>query len=126
MRFNLRLYSELDVASRRLFLFVNKMFSRRTTSPSLALKHLGNEILGYSPTMSSADLKIRVKKAIRRLQAVGVINDEKLFFARDKHGRQVITLKRHKDYLVNRNRITQIESPFFEQLIEIGMDDRTS
>ena len=38
LRFNFELYSQLDPASRRLFLFLSKMFSRRTTTPRLGTR----------------------------------------------------------------------------------------
>ena len=55
LRFNFELYSQLDPASRRLFLFLSKMFSRRTTTPRLELRHLATEILGYCPHLSKRE-----------------------------------------------------------------------
>ena len=128
MRFNLKLYRELDVASRRLLLFVNKMFSsRRATTPTLELRHLGVEILGYSEQLSNADLKVRVMKAIRRLQAAGVVDGQSNpTFLRRESGQQVISLRRDAEFLKTKKVLQTIESPFMESLVELGFDQRSA
>ncbi len=124
LRFNLKIFQSLDVASRRLFLFVSKMFSsRRTTTPTLELRHLGVEILGYSPKLSNGDLKIRVMKTIKRLQAEQVVDSSrKPRFTKNRSGDYVIVLSRAPEFLKNRRFSSVVESPFFEPLCELGFE----
>lgn len=72
-RFDLATYRDLDPASRRLFLFLSKVFSRRDTTPRLDLRQFGVNTLGFSANLSTPDLKIRVRRLIARLVAIGVV-----------------------------------------------------
>lgn len=46
-QFDLATFRELDPASRRLFLFVSKVFARRDTTPRLNLRHLCEHVIGF-------------------------------------------------------------------------------
>ena len=124
LRFNFSLYSQLDPASRRLFLFLSKMFSRRATTPRLELCHLAVDILGYSPNLPERNMRVKVLRSIRRLE------DSKLLARRQDHeffqrnSRQSIILHRGRDYFRVSESTASVESPLAEPLKKIGLDDR--
>jgi hypothetical protein len=124
LRFNFELYSQLDPASRRLFLFLAKMFKRRTTSGRLELKHLAIDMLGYSPTVSNRDVRIKVQRSIKRLEENGVLakHSDHEFIKRD--GQYTIMLHRGRDYSRVSDSPLNIESPLIEPLQRIGLDNR--
>ena len=124
LRFNFGLYSELDPASRRLFLFLSKVFSRRTTTPRLDLQHLGIDILGYSHTTAPRNLRMKVMRAVKRLEEAGLLaqNDDHEFQLRD--GRYSAILHRGRDFFKVSDSSQRIESPLLEPLRQIGLDDR--
>ena len=75
LRFDLELYRKLDPATRRLFLFISKIFHRREHLPQFALKHLANDVLGYARTVSPRDLRIKVLRCLKRLEAADVVRN---------------------------------------------------
>ena len=124
LRFNFELYSQLDPASRRLFLFLAKMFKRRTTSGRLELRHLATEILGYSPTVSLRDVRIKVNRSIKRLEDERVLakHVDHEFIKRD--GKYTAMLHRGRDYSRISDSPLNVESPLIEPLQRIGLDNR--
>jgi hypothetical protein len=113
LRFNFELYSQLDPASRRLFLFLAKMFKRRAT-----------EILGYSPTVSLRDVRIKVNRSIKRLEDERVLakHVDHEFIKRD--GKYTAMLHRGRDYSRISDSPLNVESPLIEPLQRIGLDNR--
>ena len=124
LRFNFSLYSQLDPASRRLFLFLSKMFSRRATTPRLELRHLAVDILGYSPNVQERNMRVKVLRSIRRLEDSKLLarHQDHEFFQRN--GRQSIILHRGRDYFRVSESTASVESPLAEPLKKIGLDDR--
>ena len=72
--FDLSVYRRLDPASRRLLLFVSKLFHRRTTA-RIDLRQLGVDVLGFTPTMALRNLRAKVAACGQRLVEVGVLSD---------------------------------------------------
>ncbi len=124
-RFDIATYRELDPASRRLFLFVSKVFARRETTPRLHLRHLGESVLGFSRSLRAPDLKLKVERVIARLIAIGVVLPEDSSLRKDKPGEYSLILTRGP-YFSRRSSGSpgpgSPESPLVEPLLEIGFD----
>lgn len=126
LRFNFDLYSQLDPASRRLFLFLSKMFSRRTATPRLELRHLATDILGYSPKVKERNMRVKVMRSIHRLE------DAKLLARHQDHeftklnGQHSVMLHRGRDYFEVSDAVQKVESPLIEPLNKIGLDNRAT
>src|SRR5690606_14894530 len=58
--FDLETYRELDYASRRLFLLLQKIFWRQPQSPAFDVRHLGVNVLGFAPSVDLRDLKVKL------------------------------------------------------------------
>ena len=124
MKFNFELYSQLDPASRRLFLFLSKMFKRRTTTPRLELQHLATDILGYSPTIARRDIKLKVQRSIKRLEGKGILAQHLNHEFTKKNGFYSIILHRGRDYARVTDAVQNVESPLIEPLKKIGLENR--
>ena len=124
LRFNLELYSQLDPASRRLFLFLSKIFSRRTTTPRLELRHLATDILGYSPTVELPDMRIKVNRSIKRLEEKGLLAQHLDHEFSKRDGIYTAILHRGRDYARISDSVPNVESPLVEPLRNIGLDNR--
>ncbi len=127
--FDLAIYRQLDAASRRLFLFVSKLFRRMRQTPLLELRHLGEHVLGFAPSLATRDLKVKVKRCVQRLAEHGVVTlTEGLSPIRPaRNGTEVVQLTRGP-YFDRRRRSSPaqplVESPLAELMREIGLDDR--
>jgi hypothetical protein len=128
LRFDLDVYRRLDPAARRLFLFLAKIFSRRPTTPRLDLRHLGENLIGFSPTLDVRDMKIKVARAVERLTDLGVVHRGPGLC--EKHGKGSYSLVLVRGgYFSSRERSRAQharESPLFEPLREIGFDEATA
>lgn len=122
LRFDLDLYRQLDPASRRLFLFASKIFHRRTTLPQFDLRYLAVDVLGFSSKVSLRDLRMKVLRCMKRLDAVGVVNDSKI--TRIAKGRYVVNA--HRGAYFDRSSIAKSHGrelqPVLESLIGLGFD----
>ena len=85
-RFDLATYRELDPASRRLFLLLSKILSRRQTSPRFELRHLAVNVLGFASTIATRDLKMHTQKADVLVVAVGKAGLWPILVDRRGHG----------------------------------------
>ena len=95
-RFDLATYRSLEPASRRLFLLLSKIFQRRPTSPRFDLLHLAVNVLGFSPTITTADLKKKVRRCVERLADLGVVAESASakIFEKERAGQYRVTLER--------------------------------
>ena len=95
-RFDLATYKELDPATRRLFLLLSKIFARRATSPRFDLIHLAVDVLGFSPSIATWDLKRKVWRCILRLTELDIITapDQERLFVKKNRGQYSLTLER--------------------------------
>lgn len=120
LRFDLERYRTLDPASRRLFLFVSKIFHRRATLPPFDLKHLAVELLGFAEGVALKDLRMKVLRCLKRLDALGVTCDSAV--TRVAKNQYIVTARRGS-YL---NRATESNAqalqPVQENLINLGFE----
>lgn len=126
MRFDLNVYRSLDPAARRLFLLINKVGYRQGRIPVFDLKHLAVDVLGLSPTLAIRDMKVKVSRTLRRLEAVGVIQGSQI------QGSQIqgvaprqftVTFERGSALNTKAVRKTDgIESPLIGGLLALGFD----
>ena len=94
IRFDLATYASLDPASRRLFLFLVKVFPRRATTPRMSVRHLGEHLLGFSPTLSTSAMKSKLARVVARLASIGVVMGEKQVFEKRGRGDYSVVLAR--------------------------------
>lgn len=125
LRFNLELYSQLDPATRRLFLFLSKIFARRKTTPNLELMHLATEILGYSESRPARKLKNHVLQSISKLEAADVLAGDGHHQFSKYNDRLTIKLQRSNRFSQINSVTAHIESPLVEPLQKIGLDSKT-
>lgn len=125
-RFDLSLYRELDPASRRLFLFVSKVFSRRETTPRLDLRQLGEQVLGFAPSLKTWDLRVKFRRCLATLAERDVLAvGSGLTFKKSPQGRDEVILRRGRYFDQRRKSIrSTIESPLVGPIRELGVDDQ--
>ena len=127
-RFDLATYRELDLASRRLFLLLSKILSRRPSSPRFDVRHLGVNVLGFSSSLDVRDLKVKVWRCAERLAELGVVRsgDKATMFRKNKCGEYSLIFERGA-YFDERRRPASApalsESSLHELLRELGFDD---
>lgn len=123
-QFDLATYRELDPASRRMFLFVSKVFARRETTPRFEVRHLGEHVLGFSPTLDTRNMKIKVASVVTRLVEVGVLAPCSDLFQKKQKGEYSLVLTKGPYYVrsISGGRTTA-ESALVEPLRAIGLDD---
>ena len=99
LAFDLGTYRGLDPASRRLYLFLSKIFWRREWTHWLDVRTLAIDVLGFAPSVAMRNLKQKLKRAILRLAEFGLVQlpggtmTRELFFERDDGG-CVVRLRR--------------------------------
>ena len=130
LRFDLGVYRDLDPASRRLFLLVSKIFRRRRTSPVFDLRHLGVDVLGFSPSLATRDLKSKVSRCVSKLTTRGIVGyqDREVSIMRKSVGKFVVTLRRGP-YFEHRGRKDsppqcRQQSALADLLRRIGIEER--
>lgn len=125
--FDLEAYRGLDPASRRLFLLLSKMFWRRTTTPRFELRHLGVDVLGFSPELADSELRKKLTRCIDRLAQIGAVEtSDGLFQSAQRHC--TLRLTRGPYFRRERRRDTPLsvqESALFEPLRTIGFEERS-
>jgi hypothetical protein len=127
-RFDLATYRELDPASRRLFLLLSKILSRRQSSPRFELRHLAVNVLGFAPTIATRDLKVKVWRCVERLNQLRVVKvlDKESLFAKSKRGEYVMVLERG-DYFAKARKADArpivAETAIHDLLRNLGFDD---
>lgn len=123
LRFDLPIYRKLDPASRRLFLFVTKLFARSATSYPLDVTRLAVDVLGFSPSIRPSDLKFKVTRCIQRLMTEGVLAKGDGVVRKTGIGQYRVVLRKGKAYSANRRSSQPVESPLVESLRAIGVDE---
>ena len=120
LRFDLERYRSLDPASRRLFLFVSKIFHRRATLPQFDLQHLGVDVLGFSKSIAPRNLRIKVLRCLKRLDALGVTCDSKVTRVAKNH--YVVNARRGPHFHALHESHRQESQPVLETLIALGFE----
>ena len=126
-QFDLATYRELDPASRRLFLFASKVFARRETTPCFDVRHLGEHVLGFSPTLDTRNMKVKVAAVVTRLVELGVLAPCADLFQKKKKGQYSLVLGKGP-YFDRRSGSprTASESALLEPLKAIGFDEASA
>ncbi|AMV35099.1 hypothetical protein VN12_23435 [Pirellula sp. SH-Sr6A] len=123
-RFDLAIYRELDAASRRLFLFVSKVLPRRSHLNALRLEHVAVNILGFSSSVATRDMKVKVSKCLQNLIDLHVLSEAEVF--KTSPGRYYVRLSRGP-YFAQKSQRAYIaaaeDSPLFETLQIIGFEE---
>ena len=120
LRFDLERYRSLDPASRRLFLFVSKIFHRRATLPQFDLNHLAVDVLGFSKSIDLRDLRMKVVRCLKRLDALGVTRDSQVTRVAKKH--YVVNARRGPHFNAIHQSQSQESQPILETLIALGFE----
>ncbi|REJ90698.1 MAG: hypothetical protein DWQ35_15980 [Planctomycetota bacterium] len=122
LRFDLTIYRKLDPASRRLFLFLTKLFARHETTHPLDLTALAVNVIGFSVTLRPGDHKAKVNRCLRKLVDHGVIRDDVDPFQKVGVGQYRLVLNRGPACNRRRHKVEAFESPLVEPLASIGLD----
>lgn len=122
LRFDWHLYRELDTASRRLYLFLAKLFARCERTHPLNLSHLAVNVLGFSSTLIARDQKSKVARCLRQLTDLGIIRDEPDRIRRVGVGEFRVVATKGPAFSCNGRLAFRAESPLVEPLAEIGFD----
>ena len=128
-------FRDLDPASRRLALLLHKIFWRKGVAP-FELRHLGTNVLGFSPQRLTKYLKCDISHRAEKLLAAnfialprGVERVSDLFEKREQ-GRTVIRFERGSyferhsiDQLAHHQVKSVADSPLYDPLKTIGFAD---
>lgn len=123
LRFDLTCYRRLDLAARRLFLLLTKIFSRRERTHQMELRDLAVELLGFSSNLSTRDLKIKVSRCIDALVVVGVVREAAI--QRSRPGDYRVMMWRGAYFGRNTMATKSNNSdshPLWDRLVELGFD----
>ncbi len=123
-RFDLAVYRELDTASRRLFLFASKVLSRRTHIKALPLEHVATDLLGFSSTLATREMKAKVSRCLAKLTELLVLGNAEVF--RTSPGKYFVRLSRGPYFAEKAKREyrpSAEDSPLFDTLLAVGFDE---
>ena len=131
LSFDLDLYRDLDAASRRLYLFLKKVFWRRPVSPKLDLRHVAVDVLGFSPAIETWQIKRKLAKCIDELvgreilQLPGGVKKASDVFQKRSKATYSLQLHRgpHFDKSPTRVTATVFDSPLYDPLKTLGLCD---
>lgn len=124
LRFDLGVYRDLDPASRRLFLFLSKVLTRREHIKAIQLEHLAVNLLGFSSQLETANMKSKVTKCLKKLLAEKILSDAEVY--KTSPGKFFVRLSRGPYFDRQTPRCTVISpenSPMFDSLLTIGFDE---
>ena len=130
-QFDLDLYRDLDFASRRLFLFLKKLFWRRDTV-QLDVSHLAINVLGFSPSIPVADVKVKLTRCVNKLIGNRLLapfpheSTTRTLFVKRGPANYEITLRRgayFEEPIQFSRRAALKDSPLYDPLKAIGFTD---
>lgn len=128
--FDLETYRKLDFGSRRLFVFLQKLFYRAAESPALDVRKLCVDVMGFAPTVEMRDLKIKLARCLERLDQEGIVRipaglRPKDLFVKRGVGSYRMTVARgpYFDGKQQVGRLDVEDSPLVDPLSAIGFDD---
>lgn len=128
--FDLATYRALDWASRRLYLFLHKLFWRRSASPPLDVRYVTQQVMGLSDGMEMRHLKQKLARSIAKLIEHQLIRlptparrSQDLFRKKAK-GCYTVEFHRgsHFDQQPQFGQVQITDSPLYEQLKTIGFE----
>lgn len=131
LRFDFETYRSLDPASRRLYLLLKKVFWRSTVSPEFNLRDLAVHTLGFAATVQVWDLKVKLVRCMNALLAHGIIRlpegvaEPAALIGKRAKGEYSVRFHRgpHFDRAAPVASLSITESPLYEPLSTIGLDD---
>lgn len=125
-RFDLDVYRSLDNASRRLFLLLQKMFSKRLTEAQFELRHLAVHVLGFNELLPTKTLSQKCRKALDRLANSGIVKPSSQFITGKRGGKFSVRVERGA-YFATRAEFKLAKdlssSPLYEPLVAIGLEE---
>ena len=121
------MYRQLDVASRRMFLLLKKIFWRNECSLLFEVRQVAIHVLGYSENLATKHLKEKVSRTIRVLRDHDIISlpegtSVSNLFDRESKGRFVFRLQRGAYFDRTNPTVSTIDSPLVEPLQSIGFE----
>jgi len=134
LSFDLALYRRLDPASRRLYLFLKKIFWRRQSTGRLDLHHLAIDVLGFSATVETSHLKRKLLRCVQQLLDFNLLRlppgaaKPKELFTKTAKGAYSLQLYRGEAFASSfaaTFELPSIDSPLEEPLRSIGFDNPT-
>ena len=121
LRFDLNMYRQLDTASFRLFLFLSKLYFRKSMhiSPRLNLIDIAEQIIGIAPSVDARRKKAKVIKCLERLKEHQVIKNARV----RRLGTHRFEIRAVRGAYFDRP-VTEhpVESPLREPLLELGFE----
>jgi hypothetical protein len=123
MKFDLKLYKTLSPAARRLFLLVLKVSYGKRRLPVFELRHLAVDVLGFASTLAVRDMKVKVRKALEQLEAVGAVQNSTI--TKGDRSQWVVAFERGVSLQhIQRSGTLAAEhdSPLIDGLLTVGFD----
>ena len=125
-RFDLAVYRDLDCASRRLFLLLQKMFAKRLTEARFELRHLAVHVLGFNESLPTKTLRKKLQTTLDRLIAVGVVKPATTFITGKRGGPYSVAIERGAYFTTRaqfRIAADLSASPLYDPLKAVGLDE---
>jgi len=131
LSFDLALYRDLDPASRRLYLFLKKVFWRNEQTSALDVRDLAVNVLGFAPTVPFRMLKWKLTRAVEALLARELLmlpptaQATTDLFDQAKRGAATVCFFRGPAFdRLPASTMTQLtDSPLYDPLRTIGLED---
>ena len=123
MKFDLKLYKTLSPAARRLFLLVLKVSYGKRRLPVFELRHLAVDVLGFASTLAVRDMKVKIRKALEQLEAVGAIQNSTI--TKGDRSQWLIAFERGDSLQQIQQSGTlaaEHDSPLIDGLLTVGFD----
>ena len=128
--FDIDIYRELDATTRRLFLFLSKVFWRRKLSGWFDVAALAHNVLGVSRSVSIRDVRAKkLARPIKRLQEIGVLAPDRDGLSRKKSiGVYEICFERGAYFDRSTSRLSHRNAshPLLDQLLGLGLNATTA
>jgi len=129
LSFDVTLFRQLDPASRRLYLYLKKLFWKREQTGTLELRHLAVNVLGFAPALETCDLRKKLTRCIEQLltrellQLPSEVATVRELFQKQRKGVYTLTLHRGPAFSTKSFSPGAMESPLSDVLKSIGFDD---
>lgn len=124
LAFDFAVYTELDPASRRLFLFLHKLFWRYRRTPAIRICELATHVLGFSESLTPTECKARIARAADRLREFNVVRASRGgYFHKVGKGNYTVRFSKGTHFETRAGRsvlANNVESPLADPLRSIG------
>ena len=123
MWFDLQIYRQLSLASRRLYLFARKLLGRRGAdiTHGIDVRQLVTDVLGYSPQLQPNQQNARLRAALTQLIGFKLLRPGETRTYKRCKGQYSVVLARGPALHRNIN-CGELESPLLEPLCGIGFE----